>query len=68
MKSLCVGDICVILENVPYLGRMKLPPEKSCMLLERIRSLKSGYYWKVLLQDGTTEVYMEEALERVVNH
>ena len=68
MKSLCVGDICVILENVPYLGRMRLPPEKSCVLLERIRSYKTGYYWKVLLESGTTEVYSEEALERVVNH
>tara|TARA_B100000683_G_C12442376_1_gene536701 strand:+ start:388 stop:531 length:144 start_codon:yes stop_codon:yes gene_type:complete len=47
---------------------MKLPPEKNCILLERIRSYKTGYYWKVLLENGTTEVYSEEALERVVNH
>ncbi len=68
MKSLCVGDICIILENVPYLGWMKLPVEKSCILLERIRSYKTGYYWKVLLENGAIEVFSEEALERVVNH
>ena len=65
MKSLCIGDVCVILENVPYLGRMSLPPERNCVLIERIRSLKSGYYWKVLLQDGTVDIYCEADLERV---
>ena len=59
-KGLEKGDICQWIIPIHCLTGL-------CILVEKYRGLKSGNWWKILLDDGTISLVSEENLEKVVN-
>lgn len=62
-KELRKSDVC----RLALWADALVPEHTTCILVEKITSLKSGEYWRVLLEDGTISLLHEGQLEKVVN-
>jgi hypothetical protein len=60
-ESFCQGDVCL------WFPKFARVTSRIGILLQKTKSLKTGNYWKILLEDNTIVLAREIDLEKVVN-